>query len=209
MNTAKSPYQGASMYSAIGGTQVWINFKGVFHIEMLYKLMFEVLQKRGYNDDSPENGEHIEQYYFENRAPDGVKTEAWYWWRTKRSGKAMNNANFEFVMNIDVQILGLKEEVIVVDGQKFKMSSGEISFFIKPYLNVKAEEKKYKDLVPTDFFNWWMKRAFYNQVEDARNELYDDFNIIYGTIKQYLKLNNYAPVPGEFHPQLGIPQYKL
>ncbi|MFT4326753.1 MAG: hypothetical protein ACMXYK_04585 [Candidatus Woesearchaeota archaeon] len=187
--------------------ETYLNFKGDFSLEMLYKLMYETLVKLGYTDEDGAK-DKFEHYFYEKRAPDGTKSEIWFWWRTKRDSSKVKSDNFEYRIDINVQILGLKESTVVRDGNKFKLNYGELSLFLKPELICTLDTNKIPP--PLSWFkDWWEARVFKERYDERKDELYKQANTLYAVIKQYLQLENYVSVPPSFQPELGVPQYKL
>lgn len=187
--------------------QTWLNYKGTFSMDMLYKLMYETLKSMGFSDQDGSK-DKIEHYYSEKRSPDGVKGEVWFWWRTIRPGDVIKSEQFDYILNVDVQILGLKDTTITMDGNKFKMNYGEISIFIKPYLNMKFKEDSYKGVMKP-LMSWWENRLYASQIQQRKTEIYKDVNLFYAIIKQFLQLENFTKISSEFYPNKGVPTYKL
>lgn len=200
-----------------GKGETWLNFKGYFSLEMLYKRMYEWLSEYGFTDIDGQK-DKIEHYFHENRGADGFVKEIWYWWRTEKTPD--NNPMFRYRIFIDVQLLALTTEEVVIEGQKFKQNYGEISIFFRPMLMFELKNKSGKpflksgktwdeNFVTKNTMNWFQKRAYNDQIEQRKSELYTQFNDLYAIIKQYLQLNNYQAPRKDMHPQKGISQYKL
>ena len=204
---AKQPYLGNSIYKAIGG-ESWLNFKGTFSLEKLYKLTYETLKKLGYKDLDGTN-DKIESYYFEKAGEEGSKSEVWYWWRTEKTNNTMNLFTFRFEM--DVQVLNLKKTTITIDGNKYGTNYGEISIFIRPYMKTVYEEQNWakKKGIQGFLMRWWAKRAYKSTFEERKKEAYSDVNTIYALIKDYLGLENFVSPQYDFHPKKGEPMVKL
>jgi hypothetical protein len=187
--------------------EAWISYKGTFSMEMLYKIMFETLKRMGYEDQDG-SGDKFEHYYSEKRGPDGFIGEIWYWWRTVKEGEKFRSTNAKYIIDIDVQILGMKESSITVDGNKFKMKFGEFNLFFRPFVEIPMIHEKSSGIMKS-VMEWWSKRVYKSQIDNRKNECYNEANEIYGIIKQFLDLEHYTKIPQEFHPPKGVPTYKL
>lgn len=199
--------EGESIFK--GSDVYWINYKGKFSMEMLYKRMYIWLNENGYADVDGAK-DKFERYFYEKRAPDGSITEVWFWWRTKKDPDG--NGYFEFRIDIDVQLLVMKKDEIVVDGNKFAVNNGEISIFLKPYLTMahKADKNWTDNPYLKPFLHWWDKRGYAHQIDDKKDKFYSETHRLYATIKQFLGLQNFSTDrKTEFHPVKGVPQYKL
>ncbi|MGM5483666.1 MAG: hypothetical protein ACQER9_01975 [Nanobdellota archaeon] len=204
-----------NIYDPIGG-QAILNFKGQFSLEMFYKKMYEWLKEMVYTDIDG-GGDKVEHYFFEKRKSDMVE-EIWFWWRTQKTPEG--NKFLRYRLFIDVQILRMKKDSIVVDGKKFNIDNGEISLFIRPYLDMEHMNKSGKSMIGdkknwsdykllSTFKKYWHNRLYMNQIEAAKNELYTHANQLMGTMKSYLNLPHHVKVRKDFHPSLGVPQYKI
>ena len=184
----------------------WLNFKGSFSMENLYKLIYDWLAKYNYKD-ADGDGDKIEHYYYEKRGPDNFKGEVWFWWRTIK--KNTGDAAFEYRINIDFQILAMKEATVTVDGQKMKVNNGEVSIFITPFLVAKSEQEWGKQGWNKKFYQWFTERVYFQNYDFHKDTLWEEFNDLSAIIKRYLKLQNYTSTSEAFHPQIGVRQHKL
>lgn len=199
-----------------GSDQTWINYKGYFSLEHVYKRLYEYLSGEiGYT--GPFGDDMFESYFFENRGADGTIKEVWCWWRPSKVPD--KNKMFKYIINIDMQLLGVKSETIVVDGQKVKQNYGEISFYVKPfiYLDLKAKTSALdgksswsEDWVTKNFLKWFEKRVYVKQIDQRKNEVYGHANGVIGCIKNHLKIAGFQKFRSQdFHPQRGYPQTGL
>lgn len=202
------------IYGAIGN-QTWINFKGYFSLEMLYKRVYEYLSGEiGYK--GPFGDDMFEPYYYEDRAADGTVKEIWYWWRASKIPDG--NTMFRYRINIDIQVLGLKSETVVIDGQKVKQNYGELSVFLRPHLDFDLKKKGgslvggkswNEDFITKHFTHWFEKRVYDTQIDERKTELYGHANAVVGCIKNHLGIAGYQKFRLDFHPPKGHPQNKL
>lgn len=188
----------------------WISYKGHVNFEMLYKMMYEWLCQNGYQDVDGAK-DKFEHHYYEKLEPDGMKSEIWIWWRTIKKSPD-GNPYFDFRIMVEFQVLALKQDALVVDGNKFKMHQGEVNIFLRGFLdNAHKKDKEWKKSVLfKQISNWWVNKAYLSQIDEREDDLYDDINKFYAAIKHYLGLNNYHDFrKPSFHPEKGLPQYKL
>lgn len=199
-----------------GGT-TWINYKGYFSLEHLYKRVYEYLSAEiGYK--GPFGTDMFEPYFYEERGADGSVKEIWYWWRAFKNAPD-GNKMFRYRIFIDFQILGLKSETVVIDGQKIKQNYGELSVFVKPFLDFDLKGKKgdsmvggkswHEDSLTKSFAKWFEKRAYSGQLDQRKAEMYGHANGVVGCIKNHLQLAGFQGFRMDFHPQKGHPQNKL
>lgn len=204
-----NPYTYHKPIIKTSGNETWISFKGKINFTMFYKVVHFWLMENGYVDIDGEK-DKIETFYYEKAGENGAKPEMWVWWRAHKPAP-LRNKMFTHRFEIEFQILGMKNDTFVVDGQKFKANYGEVNIFIRPYLDMEFKKKAWKENPFTKFISkWWEFRAYLEQVNLHEDNLYEDFCKLHATIKQFLGLNTFyvykAPM---FHPPGGFPQYKL
>ncbi len=209
---------GEKIFKPAPNGEEWINYKGYFSFDRLYKRLFEYIEGEiGYKD--PTGNNLYETYYFENRGEEGFLKELWAYWRLNKIPD--KNKMFKYRIEIDIQILGMSNETIMVDGQKIKTNYGEISFFVRPYLDIDIQNKSGKSMVNKEkdsfkkdeflkhFADWFEKRMYSAQIDDRKNEIYNQVNGIVGCIKNHLGMVGFQGFRKDFHPEKGVPQYKL
>lgn len=167
--------------------------------------MFEKVKQMGYTD-TDNGGENIEDWYYENRFPDGTKGEILCWWRAK---KEADNSAFTYRIHISFQCLVMKEETVVINGAKEKINSGEVNMFFTPLL-----ENNAKDVVKNMSFlsdrmkDWWYQSVYKKHEAAAKLELFEDINELYGTAKNFLGMESYSKIRSEFHDEWNVPKEK-
>lgn len=191
------------------GNEVWLSVRKKADFKMLYKVLYLWLTENGFFDIDGDK-DRMESFYYERVAEGGSKPEMWMWWRTRKI-KPLGNPLFSFRLEIDFQILGMTNDTVVIDGQKFKTTNSEINIFMRPYLEMEHKKKSWQsNSFLKSITHWWEFKAYREQIDYHEDELYDQFCKFHAVIKDFLGLNTFyvyrAPY---FHPAKGLPQYKL
>jgi hypothetical protein len=182
---------------------IWLDYKGRHHFVNLYKRMFEKVKQMGYGDI--DNGdENIEDYYSENRFPDGTKGEIHCWWRAK---KKADNSAFTYRIHIFFFCLLIKDETVVINGKKVKINTGEVNMFFTPMLeNSAIKDVKKMNFLSDRMKDWWYQSIYKKHEEAAKLELFDDINELYGTAKKFLGMETYTKIRDDFHEEWNVPK---
>ncbi|MFT7615990.1 MAG: hypothetical protein ACI8Y7_000818 [Candidatus Woesearchaeota archaeon] len=193
-------------FSVINGRMDWyeITFKGVFSLGSLYKMMHDWLRVHKFvSRDGTKNIEQFEEYYYEKTLPGGGAKNMWMWWRVE---KQPPTDMFLYHVNIEFQVLAIKEKEVMYQGKKVKMDEGEVTVRI------------FGDLLVDPHGEWkknWIARAktftfrkkFYEEQTDVREIELNTFLVeLANEIKQFLGMLTNVRVEKPFHPELGYPQ---
>ncbi|MBT7902410.1 hypothetical protein HN587_01005 [Candidatus Woesearchaeota archaeon] len=177
-----------------------INYKDVFSVKGLYKMVHFWLVENGYCNDS--NDKWIEKLFVERVSNNGMK-EMWMWWRTDKSTDSM----FKFYFNVDFHFLGITTTEIMYEGKKFKSNSGEIDLEFFTFIEFDPSGKWDDHFILSNSLvkNWWRNKAYKDQFDKKAEELYKDAYRLHSAISQYLDLkaflHEYQGKP--FHPKKG------
>lgn len=182
-----------------------INFKGVFHFENLYKLIMDWLLQRGYryakNGANP-GDENLEDYYFETVHPGGSAKNQWIWWRVCKDDSDI----FKYNIEIDFQTLVIGAQEIVVHGDKFKSNNGELTLFIRAWIDFDKSKKWSGNELTEKLFPIAREHDLQDLMDDKILDLHGQVNTLWELVKQYLGLIPMDPMTPYYHPVGGVPQ---
>jgi len=183
-----------------------INFKGTFHFENLYKLIFDWLGQRGYsysrNTVREFGDENFEDYYFELVLPGGAAKCQWIFWRAAKPESDI----FKYNIEIDFQTLVLGTKEIVVHGDKFKTNDGELTIMMRAWIDFDKNGIWSKNDLVKKAFPIVREHDLQELIDDKIDDLHGMTNQLWELIKQYLGLIPLSPMRKPYHPQLGVPQ---
>jgi hypothetical protein len=199
-NKFKKVFNGVNVLPFGGGAgQIWLDYKGPLRFEGLYKRMFEKLKQMGYVDTQA-GDENIEDWYYENRTPDGTKGEILCWWRAHRTP---DNNMFKYRVHILFQCLGMKEETVVINGRKEKINKGDVNMFFIPFIESKGKDVS---LGSERVTKWWFNSIYKHHEEAAKIELFAEIQEIYSTAKVFLGMESAVRINSDFHEDWNVPK---
>ena len=173
--------------------------KDVFNMEMIYFFLHEWMVE--FNWAAPGEPDWPEVLYLQREGAAG--TELWIKWRFRKGGsedqspltgnKNSEKTIFQWEMDMDWHVLGMKEVEILVKGKKLKMNSAEVEIQFYPRIMLNPEFKK------EDIFNrmrdFLMKRYFKKKIDYEEDQLYIDATRLQEAIKGYFKLETFLSEP--------------
>lgn len=105
-----------------------INFKGLFDMKELYKLIHEWLKDADWTDIEETDDFAHEVLYHERIGISGLK-DLWIWWKMK---KASGNKYYSYSMDINFLIIAMGTSEVIYNGQKVKAHDAEVVIEISP-----------------------------------------------------------------------------
>lgn len=188
--------------------RVWINptgehqflvvYQDVFHFKSLYVTMYNWLIENGWTSAEPwerpdgkmkKGDKNPETTFYDNRNPGNKKI--WIWWRLQ---KATESSFYHYFMNIEFMMLGMTEaEGVNREGTKMKGQLGELTIFIKPWIEVDYGDQWKKNPILSLFYDLYRNRIVLQDLL-KREEIFlaDTYRFI-GTIKKFLEQRTFIP----------------
>ncbi len=180
-----------------------IKYEDVFSMKELYKAVRDWLISEGYA--TAKSSEKMEDFYLEKISPSGAK-EIWVWWRTSKVPHG--SKYFEYHLNIDFHVLGMKDVEVMHQGQKVKANKGEVEIMINCYVELEAQysfSKSFLGILGGQWFsNLFRKNIYKKQVDAHKKDLKGDLVKLQGFIKEFLELKSFLPKSELFHPARGM-----
>ncbi|MFT4313295.1 MAG: hypothetical protein ACMXYA_02720, partial [Candidatus Woesearchaeota archaeon] len=187
------------------GKEIWLSFKGDVHFTNYYKMLYDWLINNGFRHrpvgtDESDAGIEIEDYYSEIRMP-GFSNH-WVWWRLQQQ-QPNGDDLFDFHLDVVFQTLGLKQKEILVNGNKFKVNSGEVN--VKIYAKVVFHKDKLTDnWLGKTLFDYLRWKHYQSLIDEHKADMYDMTMEFYDRAKQGLGLDTFVTnLQDPFHPKLG------
>ncbi len=169
--------------------------KGKYNIFLFYEALHRWFVENKFLDDSGSDN-YLETYYYEDR---GSAKEIYFRWRTK---KGSDSKYFNYALNLDAHIVGLREVETVIDGKKMTLDSGEITLNIESKMTMDLGDLPSNPLVGffyKKFLDRWLKPKF----EFYKDELKDKTLGLIGFIKSYFQMPG-AKMEPSFTPSRGV-----
>ena len=151
-----------------------VSWSGVFNASELYEGIKGWLEMRGFGD---EKKSFIERDYIEKIQGD-TKTIEFSW-----SSEKNNDPYTNFMINITVDMNGLKEVEAEENNQKYKTNSGKVKIKIDGVL-IKDPENKWNPVFQKLYENMIIR----SRLDSHREDLYNTVYALHDTIKDFLHL---------------------
>ncbi|MFH1399328.1 MAG: hypothetical protein ABIG95_04420 [Candidatus Woesearchaeota archaeon] len=170
-----------------------IVYKDVFHLKSLYVVAREWLQEQGWesclgNWEYQKGSGNWEQLLYDNRSAGNKKI--WIWWRLqKRTG----NNYYRYYMNINFMLLGWQDVEALHNGKKYKAQVGELSIFIKPWIQYDFDDKWDNHPILKHIHPFFIQRIFKEDMLKREKLLLDESYRLQGTIKKFLEGKHFGP----------------
>lgn len=178
----------------------YVNFKDVFSMENVYKLMREWFVEEGYT--SGKDSEFPEVFFLEKEGQAGK--EMWIRWRFTKSPMGGRMSDFwRFDFDVDVHVLTLTKTEIVLGDKKVKADNGEVEVQVKTNL-VMSWAKKIKKNPLLAPFKQIVKRYFLLKTQKRlESELYKEAYAFRDALNNFFKIENFEVRKGglEFWPK--------
>jgi hypothetical protein len=124
------------------------------------------------------------------------------WWRWRFERPSPTGPLFRWCVDVDVQILGLKQVETVVNGQKMKVDSAEFEIFITPSLFMTTGRWKKNPILAQ--LKPMLYETVYRKMRNKEKDLFENkMWQLQESVKTYFKLGTYLPERQnqEFHPK--------
>jgi hypothetical protein len=170
-------------------------YQDVFHFKSLYVTMYDWLMENGWSSAEPweaakgKGDKNPETLFYDNRSPGNNKI--WIWWRLQ---KATGNPFYHHFMNVEFMMLGMKDvEGVNRSGTKFTGQMGELSIFIKPWMEIDYRNAWFNSPFVKPFLHYFRNRIYLQDLLQ-REDLYlrDTYRFI-GIIKKFLEQHTFLP----------------
>ncbi|MEK6936197.1 MAG: hypothetical protein AABW67_05395 [Nanoarchaeota archaeon] len=148
--------------------------KGIFHFKDFYSFAYDWLRGEGYKV--------IEKVYSEEITGDSKKIEIeWY-------AKKKVSDYFQYLIQVNWMILGLKDIEVQREGKKEKMNTGQVEIKIKGVL-VKDYEHKWEDAPIWKFLRGVYDRYIIrSRVDDYEDRILEEVEEFIAQCKSYLAI---------------------
>jgi hypothetical protein len=177
-----------------------IKYRDVFHLKNLYRYMHEWLINDGWGSHT--DSKWPEELYFTNQRSDGE--EIWVWRRLNKFRQNKESGYFKKFMDVDMHILYLKNQEIVLNGQKLKANNGECEIIIRGRLAVDPDKQWRKHWFLKHINEWWWESFQDDKKEYERQELYQDCYKFHAAIKSFFKMYQVEPERMPFRAHGGL-----
>ena len=175
-------------------TQMRLKVKDLFVLKDVVKILEEWFKENKYVD--LEGGDDYETLYTHCIKAGGSFLDAQLWWRAVKypRGTTKDTAYLRYRIDVDMHYLGdANETEVVAKGKKIKVYKGEITFLIRPTLDI-------------DFRDEWGKKGLLGMVSDVfKKKIYKkeiDAHIVFilteasrlqNMLKQFFRLETAMP----------------
>jgi len=189
-----------------------VKYNDVFHLKNLYIMMHEYFADESwtgeYGPSSQPSLTHmdIEKMYMERHHQKAVHRggkELWVWWRMYKPPMHKFQGYYQFALEVDFHGMYMQKIEIMHQGKKLKVDKGELEIFFRPKIIRMPTGKAWKTHWATKWFQeLYEKRIISTDIEKLEKELWREAYRAQATVKSYLNLRNFIPVPEPFHPKL-------
>lgn len=167
-----------------------VKYKDVFDMKKFYEDLHEWLKERQWVD-LEDKSDHYETFYLEKVDMGGSK-EIWIKWRPQKVPE--KNSYYRYWMDFDFHLVGLGKVEIVAEGKKLKVNKGEVELYVTAYMDLDYQGEWSSHPILKFFNKLFPERIFRKDLfEDHKKELYREAYELQNFIKQWFKLQAYAP----------------
>ncbi|MBW2978865.1 hypothetical protein KY304_02015 [Candidatus Woesearchaeota archaeon] len=177
-----------------------VNFKHVFILEDVYKLMREWFVEEGYTSGS--DPDFPEVFFLEKESRAGK--EMWIRWRFQKNplgGKMKEFWRFDF--DVDVHVLTLVKVETIIDNKKIKADSGEVEIQVRANLVLDWAKKIKKNSLLKPFRNVVYRYFLHDTRKRLEDELYKNAYGFREALNNFFKIPHFEAKKGglEFWPK--------
>lgn len=170
-----------------------IIYQDVFHLKSLYIAMYFYLVEHGWSSkngpwEDPTGDNRWETMFYDNRNKGNRKV--WIWWRLQ---KPSGNSYYQYFININFMFLGWKDVEVVHEGMKYKAQLGELTVFVKPWIEYDYKDQWSKHLILKHFQPFFEKRVFKQDMQNREDLLLRETNEFLAVIKDFLEQKKFIP----------------
>ncbi len=177
-------------------SSVKVNYKDVFSLSYMYKLMREWLIDNGYADRDEDKFPEV--FYLQKENPAFGK-EIWARWRLKKEPDPAAKL-WRFDLDVDIHVLGLKEVEVTHQNKRIKADKGEVEVEIAAYIVYDYEKAWEKATFLKPYAKFITDRLQKKKSVEFETKLGEESDRFRDAIKEYLQLPTYIPTKelGEF-----------
>lgn len=172
---------------------ITVIFQDVFHLKSLYIAMHLWYTEEGWTSrngswEDPTGDEKVETMFYDNRSKGNRKL--WVWWRLQ---KPTGNSYFHYFMNINFMFLGWKDIEVRHEDMKYKAQYGELTVFIRPWIEYDYGDKWASHLILKNFNRFFQKRVYKEDMLKREDMLLKDTYRLQAHIKNFLDQKKFIP----------------
>lgn len=172
--------------------------RDAYNLIYVYTMLHDWLMEE---DWAPRDDSKFPESYYVNREHPKHGKEIWIRWRLSKKPEGMpKTKRWEYKMDLQWKIIGLKETEIVWKGQKVKADRAEIELELVAYLVIDVEGEFGKGPFK------WLKDLYYKRVISRQSAVhwkavYSDAYRLRDLVSNYMKLETFMPEKeaGEFY----------
>lgn len=172
-----------------------INYKDIYHLKNLYKMVRDWVLAEGFGPDK-----YMEKLYFQKDTQTGG-SEHQIWWTVEK----IRNSYIKYRIDIYYHTLTMNKTDVVIKGQKMKVDKGELDLHLKGTMMYDYDNKWEKSKFMGFFHDFFRKRLMKDNFKKLEDEFIFDVYRLHAHVKQYLELKQMHPTdfPTE---SLGFPR---
>ena len=191
-------------YDSVPAATFTLKYKDYFHLKHFYMMTYLWLKEEGW---CTEDHKWPEQFYIQRDIPKFDKTIK-YGWRMEKYPQTYKDKFIKWTLNIDIQVIQLRDAEIVYQNQKYSTNWGEIRIDVKSEVKVDPDKMFSDHWLLKNFANIFKTRIYRDIILKHRQELYRDTYRLQEAMKGYFDLRTYLPEPedqaGLLFPKKGV-----
>ena len=168
-------------------------YEEVFHLKSLYIAMHLWFEENGWTShngkwEEPTGDEYSETLLYDNRTVGNNKL--WVWWRMQ---KPSGNSYYQYFMNVNFMMLGVKHVEVMHEGVKYKAQHGELTVQIKPWIEYDYKDRWAKHPILKHFNTFFQKRVYKEDMLDREDLLLKETYRFQAVMKNFLERKKFIP----------------
>lgn len=177
-------------------TEWTVQVRDAYNLGYVYTMIHDWIVEEGWG---PRDDMYFPETYYMQREHPTFGKEIWIRWRLTKQPPGTKGGLFQYAIDLDWKMLGVKDTEIAWKGQKIKADRSEFEPTCRAYLLI-DRSGEWKTWPFKDLKDIYMKRTMRQKIGMHRKNIYSDAYRLRDLIMNYLKLETFMPTKegGEF-----------
>ncbi len=167
-----------------------IQVRDAYNLSYVYTMIHDWIVEEGWGDR--DDSLFPETYYMQRENPAWGK-EIWLRWRLTKKPPGGKGELFNYMLDLDWKMVGLKETEIAWKGQKVKADRSEFELTCRGALVI-DKTKQWKSWPFSEIKEMYIRRTLRHKLSMHRKNIYADSYRLRDIVMNYLKLETFMPV---------------
>ena len=181
------------------------------NLRSFYTMMHQYLLELGWEGIGGDGVHYIEKHrsmevlYMELDYAKAVHQggkELWFYWRLKKFMQGKPHPYFELHLDMDFQMVFIKDAEITYGGRKMKLQHGDINMRITPWIEADKQNRWKTHWLLQHFKDLYEERIMRQDLDKWEKELWREVNRFTSKLKEFIEFRSFIPVQVGFEPAI-------